>query len=80
MTLSDHGLLENILFNLLFSWLSEILNPASRDVNTLHSGTYPLHEDDGEVPVECRNYITIYILKPLRLESVSTDATKSVVF
>ena len=33
---------------------------TSRDVKTVHSGTYPLHEDAVEVPVECRNYITIY--------------------
>ena len=50
---------------------------ASGDVKTSHSGTYRLHEDDVEVPVECRNYITF---KPLRLESVLPYTTKSVVF
>ena len=47
-----------IFFNLLIilSLLSKILYPASGEVKTVHSGAYPLHEDDCEVPVECRNY------------------------
>ena len=64
MTLSDHGSLENILFNLLIVFFlgfpKYYTHAANGDVKTSHSGTYPLHEDDVEVPVECRNYITIY--------------------